>query len=61
MEVWMSLVGEYGFPIIVTFYLLHRIDKKLDQLNQSVVYLGKVVQYGSHISQTSPLNEERKI
>lgn len=36
MDVWMQWVSEVGFPIIVTFYLLHRIEQKLDQLNQSV-------------------------
>lgn len=44
MEVWFTLVGEYGFPIAITFYLLHRIEKKLDTLNQSVTYLGKILQ-----------------
>ncbi|MBU9723253.1 MULTISPECIES: YvrJ family protein [Bacillaceae] len=47
MEAWLSLVGDYGFPIAVTFYLLHRVEKKLDQLNQSVMYLGKLVQMGN--------------
>ncbi|MFA9559516.1 YvrJ family protein [Evansella sp. AB-rgal1] len=49
MEVWLTLVGEYGFPIVVTFSLLYRIEKKLDQLNQSVMHLGKLVQFGAHI------------
>lgn len=46
MEAWLSLIGEYGFPIVVTFYLLYRIEKKLDTLNQSVLYLSKIVQFG---------------
>ncbi|WP_370876051.1 YvrJ family protein [Evansella vedderi] len=33
-----------GFSIAVTFYSLYRIEKKLDQLNHSVMYLGKLVQ-----------------
>ncbi|MDQ0254487.1 hypothetical protein J2S74_001866 [Evansella vedderi] len=53
MEIWMSLVGEYGFPIAVTFYLLYRIEKKLDQLNHSVLYLGKLVE-GTAIGQSGP-------
>ncbi|MBP1081205.1 MULTISPECIES: YvrJ family protein [Bacillus] len=36
MDVWMQWISEVGFPIIVTFYLLHRIEQKLDQLNQSI-------------------------
>ncbi|MCD8509949.1 MAG: YvrJ family protein [Bacillus sp. (in: Bacteria)] len=54
MEAWMSLVGDYGFPIVVTFYLLYRIEKKLEQLNQSVLYLGKLVQFGGRFTPTSP-------
>lgn len=30
MEEWISMVGNVGFPIVVTLYLLHRIESKLD-------------------------------
>lgn len=30
MEEWISLIGNVGFPIVVTLYLLHRIESKLD-------------------------------
>jgi hypothetical protein len=36
MELWIPLISEYGFPVVVTLYLLHRIEKKLDILNDSV-------------------------
>jgi len=39
---WLSAIGEYGFPIVITFYLLYRIEKKLDNLNQSVLLLQTV-------------------
>ncbi|MCE7793542.1 YvrJ family protein [Salipaludibacillus sp. CUR1] len=42
MEIWLSAAGEYGFPIVITFYLLYRIEKKLDNLNQSVLQLQQV-------------------
>ncbi|ADU31237.1 YvrJ family protein [Evansella cellulosilytica] len=42
MDMWLSMLNEYGFPIIITFYLLHRIEKKLDKLNDSVLQLGNV-------------------
>ncbi|MCP3026304.1 YvrJ family protein [Halobacillus sp. A5] len=32
MEVWLPIVTDLGFPIAVTFYLLHRIEGKLDVL-----------------------------
>ncbi|GGB50218.1 YvrJ family protein [Virgibacillus dakarensis] len=36
MEAWMSFVTEVGFPIVVTFYLLHRIEGKLNTLIESI-------------------------
>ena len=39
MEMWVPLISEYGFPIMVTLYLLYRIEKKLDILNDSVNHL----------------------
>lgn len=36
MELWIPLISEYGFPVMITFYLLHRIEKKLDLLNDSL-------------------------
>ncbi|MFZ0446929.1 MAG: YvrJ family protein [Bacillus sp. (in: firmicutes)] len=33
---WMSMISEVGFPIIVTFYLLNRMETKIDQLSQSI-------------------------
>ncbi|PYZ93586.1 YvrJ family protein [Salipaludibacillus keqinensis] len=38
-ELWLGAISEYGFPVVVTFYLLYRIEKKLDTLNQSVLQL----------------------
>ena len=41
MEAWISVVAEIGFPIAVTFYLLHRIEAKLDVLIDSIHDLPK--------------------
>lgn len=30
MEEWISIIGNVGFPIVVTLYLLHRIETKLE-------------------------------
>ncbi|WP_280769344.1 YvrJ family protein [Salipaludibacillus daqingensis] len=38
-QLWLSAISEYGFPVVITFYLLYRIEKKLDTLNQSVLKL----------------------
>ncbi|MCM3488524.1 YvrJ family protein [Alkalihalophilus marmarensis] len=29
-ELWLPILSEYGFPVMVTFYLLYRLEKKLD-------------------------------
>lgn len=36
MDVWIPFVREVGFPIVVTLYLLHRIEGKLDVLIDSI-------------------------
>lgn len=36
MDAWMSVLTEVGFPIAVTFYLLHRIEDKLNILIESI-------------------------
>lgn len=39
MEAWLSLIKEIGFPVVVTFYLLHRIEGKLNLLIESILAL----------------------
>ncbi|MBM7552974.1 YvrJ family protein [Thalassobacillus pellis] len=39
MEAWMPYVTELGFPIAVTFYLLHRIEGKLDVMINALHHL----------------------
>jgi len=36
MEAWVAFITELGFPIAITFYLLHRIEGKLDMLNETI-------------------------
>ncbi|MBO8155470.1 MAG: YvrJ family protein [Bacillaceae bacterium] len=36
MDHWVNWIPEIGFPIVVTFYLLHRIEGKIDQLIESI-------------------------
>lgn len=40
---WVSLLGEISFPILVTFYLLTRIESKLEQLSLSIQSLSNRV------------------
>jgi len=39
MEQWMSLIQEVGFPIFVSFYLLHRLETKLVAIHDVLVEL----------------------
>jgi len=43
MEELLKLVGNYGFPIVVTAFLLVRIEKKLNELSTSITELAKAV------------------
>lgn len=36
MEEFIPLISEVGFPIVVTLYLLHRIEAKLDVVVTSI-------------------------
>ncbi|MDX8047108.1 YvrJ family protein [Gracilibacillus sp. S3-1-1] len=38
-ETWLSIITDLGFPVAVTFYLLHRIESKLNTLIESIVTL----------------------
>lgn len=44
MEQLVSFLAEVGFPITVTFYLLHRIEGKLNQLIDSIHTLPEKMQ-----------------
>ncbi|MEK4148204.1 YvrJ family protein [Robertmurraya sp. FSL W8-0741] len=39
MEQFIPFISEVGFPIIVTLYLLYRIEAKLDVVVQSILSL----------------------
>jgi len=44
METWVSVLTEVGFPVVVTFYLLHRIEGKLNLLIDSIHQLPEKMQ-----------------
>ncbi|MGE6256578.1 YvrJ family protein [Heyndrickxia sporothermodurans] len=39
MDQILPFISEVGFPIVVTMYLLYRIESKLDVVVQSIVSL----------------------
>ncbi|TYR81571.1 YvrJ family protein [Priestia megaterium] len=36
MTEWLTFVSDVGFPVVVTLYLLHRIEAKLDTVVTSI-------------------------
>ncbi|GKV64515.1 MULTISPECIES: YvrJ family protein [Sporosarcina] len=34
MEHWLQLIQDVGFPIFVSFYLLHRLEVKLEAIHE---------------------------
>lgn len=43
MEAIVSLIGNVGFPIAVSIYLLVRIESKLESLTNSINNLSSVI------------------
>jgi len=39
VEELLPFIQEVGFPVVVTFYLLHRIESKLDSVIDSIQML----------------------
>lgn len=39
MEQWLELIQQIGFPIFVSFYLLHRLEMKLEAIHSALVSL----------------------
>ncbi|GAA0430406.1 MAG: YvrJ family protein [Bacillota bacterium] len=45
MDPWIAFITDVGFPIAVTFYLLHRIEGKLNVLIDSIHALPERLNY----------------
>ncbi|WP_078427667.1 YvrJ family protein [Alkalihalobacterium alkalinitrilicum] len=41
MDSWLPLLSEFGFHVVVTLCLLHRVEKKLDLVNQPIQRLSE--------------------
>ncbi|MGM9968007.1 MULTISPECIES: YvrJ family protein [unclassified Rummeliibacillus] len=39
MEEWVTLIQEIGFPIFVSFYLMHRVETKLQAIHDALLNL----------------------
>lgn len=43
MEEMVRLVGNYGFPMVISVFLLVRIERKLNEFSTSMTELAKAV------------------
>lgn len=39
MEEWVTMIKEIGFPIVISLYLLHRIEVKLEAIYDALIAL----------------------
>lgn len=39
----VQLIGNFGFPIVVTIYLLHRFENKIESLENAIHNIENVV------------------
>lgn len=44
MESIPELITNFGFPIVITFYLLMRTEKKMESLTGAIQDLNKIIQ-----------------
>jgi len=44
MEQFLQQIGNYGFPMVNSIYLLVRVESKLEGLSYSITELAKVIE-----------------
>lgn len=42
MDQWVAIIQEIGFPVVVSFYLLHRIESRLEAIRDALVAITPV-------------------
>ena len=43
VPIWISLIGNFGFPIAITVYLFIRFERKIDKLEAVIMELSEVI------------------
>lgn len=43
IPVWITLIGNFGFPIAITIYLFLRFEKKIEKLGDVIMQLAEVI------------------
>ena len=47
MDAIWAQVSNYGFPMVISIYLLVRVEKKLDEFTGAIIRLGQALNTGS--------------
>lgn len=42
-ESMVQIIGNFGFPIVITIYLLHRFENRIEALESAIRTLAEVV------------------
>ena len=40
---WLTIIGNFGFPISITIYLFIRFERKIENLETSILQLSEVI------------------
>jgi hypothetical protein len=40
---WIMIIGNFGFPVAITFYLFMRFERKLDALEKVIIGLSREI------------------
>jgi hypothetical protein len=46
LSVWFNVIGNFGFPIVITLYLLLRFEKKIENLEGAIQNLNEIIKNG---------------
>jgi len=43
IQAWITMMGNFGFPVVVSIYLLVRFEKKIETLGETIQELGEII------------------
>ncbi|MEK4908530.1 YvrJ family protein [Niallia sp. Sow4_A1] len=43
LQFWITTIGNFGFPVVITMYLLIRFEKKIEALESTIQGLTEVI------------------
>lgn len=43
LSLWLNVIGNFGFPIVITLYLLFRFEKKIENLEGAIQSLNEYI------------------